>query len=766
MAMSVRAGVLTPNQALDRVMGDVGLMSTGKQKSRPHLVSTRSIDNQPAVYVYSLNDDNGYIVLSADDEAVPMLGYSDSGEFDAASINPTMQWWLDEYAAQIKWLRDNHNSDRYLTTTATTTAKQNIEPMVKTKWNQGAPFNNMCPVDDGKHCVTGCVATAMAQIVNYHKLPADNGIGIASLDYNGITYSFDFANESFDWDNMLDSYNGSYTDVQADAVAKLMYACGISAQISYGLGESNGSDVNVATALINNFGFDKGIRMYFREFYTLSEWNDLVYNQLKDYGPVQYGGHNSNAGHAFVCDGYNVGDFFHINWGWGGSSDGYFKLTALDPATQGIGGSLGGFNIGQEMVGNICAPRADSQPSYSMYVQNTLGVSDDELDLGTYGYISGTFINSSFATLNGSLGYRLEPVSGGNDIYRTSNYDVSISHNSGYYNIPFHLPASLAEGSYRLVPLWKLSTDSQWRTFDISVGKPKYINVLVEGSKASFTVPTTVKLQAEVKSFDSPFFVDKTFALTVKLTNNFDTEYLGTVFAAILTADGSTQVGYAEGFMTDVMPGETTEISYSSKFVVLDGQTITEGDYLIVLADAYGRIISSGYTINMQAAPTDQGSISVSSLAVKDADGVNAFDLEFTADVTCTDGYYIGLLYAYIFSTNRVALARISTPTLYIPDKTTQHVTFVGCVRNLEVGSQYLTAVYDENLRQLTGPVTFAVGSTQGIESISADNDVVARDVYDMSGRIVTGKQLKAGVYIVRERYADGTYRTEKMLVK
>lgn len=766
MAMSVRAGVLTPNQALDRVMGDVGLMSTGKQRSRPHLVATRSIDNQPAVYVYSLNDDNGYIVLSADDEAVPMLGYSDSGEFDAASINPTMQWWLDEYAAQIKWLRDNPNTDRYLTTTATTTAKQNIEPMVKTKWNQGAPFNNMCPVDDGNHCVTGCVATAMAQIVNYHKLPADNGIGSASLDYNGTTYSFDFANESFDWDNMLDSYKGSYTDVQADAVAKLMYACGISAQISYGVSASYGSDENVATALINNFGFDKGIRMYFREFYTLSEWNDLVYNQLKDYGPVQYGGANSNAGHAFVCDGYNVGDFFHINWGWGGSSDGYFKLTALDPDTQGIGGSLGGYNIGQDMVGNICAPRADSQPSYSMYVQNALSVSADELDLGTSGSISGTFVNSSFATLNGSLGYRLEPVSGGDDIYGTSLSGVSILHNYGYKSISFSLPATLAEGSYRLVPLWKLSTDSQWRTFDISVGNPKYINVLVEGSKASFTVPATVKLQAEVKSFDSPFFVDKTFALTVKLTNNFDTEYLGTVFAAILTADGSTQVGYAESFMADVMPGETTEISYSSKFVVLDGQTITEGDYLIVLGDAYGRIISSGYTINMQAAPADQGSISVSSLAVKDADGVNAFDLEFTADVTCTDGYYIGLLHAYIFSTSGTPLARISTPTLYIPDEETQHVTFAGCVRNLEVGSQYLTAVFNENLTQLTGPVAFAVGSAQGVESISADNDVVARDVYDMSGRIVTGKQLKAGVYIVRERYADGTYRTEKMLVK
>ena len=146
MAFGGWADVVTPNQALDRVMGNAGPMSAGMQQSSPQLVATRSVDNQPAVYVFSLDSGKGYIVLPADDEATPMLGYSDSGKFDAAAINPTMQWWLDEYAAEIKWLRENPSPDRYLSAPAT--ARQAIAPMVKTVWNQSEPFNNMCPATE------------------------------------------------------------------------------------------------------------------------------------------------------------------------------------------------------------------------------------------------------------------------------------------------------------------------------------------------------------------------------------------------------------------------------------------------------------------------------------------------------------------------------------------------------------------------------------------------------------------------------------------
>lgn len=766
MAFGGWADVVTPNQALDRVMGNAGLMSAGMQQSRPQLVATRSVDNQPAVYVFSLDSDKGYIVLPADDEATPMLGYSDSGKFDAASINPTMQWWLDEYAAEIKWLRENPSPDRYLSAPAT--ARQAIAPMVKTVWNQSEPFNNMCPANGNRRCVTGCVATAMAQIVNYHKLPAGNGTGSASVTYNGTTYTFDYANESFDWDNMLDSYNGSYTSEQANAVAKLMYACGVGVDMSYGTGASAAATSDVVGALVNHFGFDKGARVFTRSYYSLSDWNDLVYNQLKDYGPVQVSGRNDGGGHSFVCDGYNAGDFFHINWGWGGASDGYFKLTALDPASQGIGGSSAGYNSGQYIIGNICAPRADSQPYYSMYVGDALGASTDKVTLGAKFNLTGGFYNSSASTLEGSLGYMLEFASGKGEIYVPIR-DINLEPRYGYGQLPIRLPASLAEGSYRLVPLWKRTTDQQWRKFDIPIVNPQYINVRVEGNEAYLTVPASVKLQADVKSFDSPVFEGKPFELTLTLYNDFDTEYLGNVFAVLFSNDGQSQVGAAGSLMVDVMPGETMEVSYLSMLSPLEDQTITPGDYLLAFADEQGRLISHGYSVTVQEAPAEQGTISVSSFRVKDAESVDAMKLEFTADVTCTKGYFIGQLRAYVFSASGGSSSlNIASPMLYIPEGETQHVTFAGAIPSLTVGNRYMTCIFNDG-NQLTAPAYFTVGSVSGVESAdadNADNEIVAREVYDMSGRAVSGNLLKNGMYIVRERHADGTYTTGKILVK
>lgn len=764
VTLSGNAEVLSPEQALSRVMGEVTPMSARVNPGAPKLVATRSIDNQPAVYVYSLDGANGYMVLSADDKAEALLGYSDNGEFDAGKINPTMQWWLDEYAAEIKWLRENPDPDRYLS--APQKAKSAIAPMVTTKWNQSAPFNNMCPLNGTRRCVTGCVATAMAQIVNYHKLPAGKGTGSASVTYNNTTYTFDFANETFDWANMLDEYSGSsYTDAQANAVAKLMFACGVSVNMSYGTGASGAATSNVATALVNNFGFDKGVRVIYRQYYTLSDWNNLVYDQLKEYGPVQVSGRNDEGGHSFVCDGYNPGDFFHINWGWGGSSDGYFKLTALDPSSQGIGGSSAGYNSGQYIIGNICAPRENSQPYYAMYVSDQLGTNVESVALGSSFRLTGGFYNNSSQTLNGSLGYRLENKGENGEIYVRIR-DISLDPRYGYSTLTTRLPSDLAPGDYRLVPVWKLSDETQWHKFDIAITNPQYINVHVEGTTATFSVPATVKLNATIKTYDTPFFLGKTFGVSGTLANAGDTEYLGNIFAVLFNAEGTTQVGAAGNLMVDVLAGQTIDFSYESVMSALSNQTIAAGDYLLAFADEQGRLISGGYEVTFQEAPTEQGTVSVSNVTVKDAESVNAMQLEFYADVKCTSGYYIGALRAYIFpESGGSSSMNIKTPTLYIPEGETQHVTFNGAVSALEVGKRYMTCVFGDS-GQLTYPVYFTVGSSSGVESIGVDNDVVKREVYDMSGRRVSAGTLKTGIYIIKEQHSDGTYSTSKMLVK
>lgn len=187
--------------------------------------------------------------------------------------------------------------------------------------------------------MTGCVATAMAQVINYHKYP-EKGIGSNSYTTttSGLSVSFNFGATTFDWDNMADIYSLSSTAEQKTAVATLMKACGVSVNMDYGTGASGAMSAFVPAALVNYFGYDKATAYRERIWFSGQEWEDLVYNELATVGPVYYGGTTArNEGHAFVCDGYRADGFFHINWGWGGQSNGYFRLSALDPSSHGIG---------------------------------------------------------------------------------------------------------------------------------------------------------------------------------------------------------------------------------------------------------------------------------------------------------------------------------------------------------------------------------------------------------------------------------------------
>lgn len=325
LPFAAAAEVLTPEQALERAMGQgPELQAQSASNSSLRLIATRMADRQPAYYVFA-SQAPGFMVVSADDVAAPVLGYTDNGAYDETAMPPSMKAWLDDYAVQIAWARENPApaGARFISRPEYPT----IAPMLKTIWNQDAPFNDQCPKVGTKTCYTGCVATAMAQVINYHKCPAANGTGSKSYTWNGQTLSFDYAKNSFDWKNMLNSYEDSYTQAQADAVAKLMYACGVSVEMKYGTGSSEAATSKVATALRENFGYRTDTHVEYRKYYDVLGWEKLVYEQLRDFGPVQYSGQSNDGGHSFVCDGYNAGGFFHINWGWSGMSDGYFLLS-------------------------------------------------------------------------------------------------------------------------------------------------------------------------------------------------------------------------------------------------------------------------------------------------------------------------------------------------------------------------------------------------------------------------------------------------------
>ena len=287
-------------------------------------------------YVFNIGDNQGYVIASGDDLAPAVLGYADEGSLDMYNIPENMQWWLDEYARQIRFMRDHGLSASRKT--GKFPAQPAIAPLMTSRWNQTAPYNRYCPLDtNGLRCVTGCVATAMAQVMYYHRFNsvAETTHEIPSfVTSNGVVVDAVPAGSAIDWDNMVDTYNSSIvtTEEQKNAVAHLMQYCGSSVQMDYSSGSSGAYSSRVAPALVAFFNYSSSTKYRFRNNCGLTdeEWEDFIYNELSNSRPVYYSGVSStNVAHAFVCDGYDGDGFFHLNWGWGGPGA-YFRLSAID----------------------------------------------------------------------------------------------------------------------------------------------------------------------------------------------------------------------------------------------------------------------------------------------------------------------------------------------------------------------------------------------------------------------------------------------------
>lgn len=347
---------LTPEEAYARATGSVELRAIrGIKEGTPrHVYTAMTADSRPAVYVYNTSRDNGYIVLSADDSAAPVLGYSETGSFKAGGMPPQLEWWLSEYSRQIEYARANNMPAYKKQRTITRGEREAVAPLLKTKWDQVEPYNEQCPLDGVNRTWTGCVATAMAQVMKYWNYP-EKGTGSITYTIESLEkkVSMNFGQKKFDWDNMIDSYiPGYYNETEASAVAYLMKACGYSVKMQYSMDASGALGMNIGNALVKYFGYDGNLLYTLRQYYSSTEWDEMMYTNLKEVGPVLMGGGSAlGGGHSFVCDGYDGEGMYHFNWGWSGMSDGYFALSALNPDSLGIGGgSGGGYNFSQDAI--------------------------------------------------------------------------------------------------------------------------------------------------------------------------------------------------------------------------------------------------------------------------------------------------------------------------------------------------------------------------------------------------------------------------------
>ena len=336
----------------------------GQQFVQANFEQSRQIDDLTLVYTgtstrgeacfYVFNVGNaGHVIVSADDFYRPIVAFSDEGIFDADNINPELGYMLNQVIANragtftgqanpkvaAEW-QSVMNSGRLISRNG----GKGREYLLQTKWNQSpAPYNSMCPADpqspnSGYHAYVGCVATAMSQIMKYWNHPAQ---GQGSHTYNHPKYgqqTANFGNTTYDWDNMLNVYgNGNYTPEQGDAVATLCYHCGVAVNMDYGGDIEEGSGAqseSVPSAISNYFRYSNAAAIFYKS--NATTWMNTLKESLDMGWPMFYAGVETGApyGHAFVCDGYDDNDYFHFNWGWGGSGDDWFLIDEIDYNSQ------------------------------------------------------------------------------------------------------------------------------------------------------------------------------------------------------------------------------------------------------------------------------------------------------------------------------------------------------------------------------------------------------------------------------------------------
>ena len=385
--------------------------------------------------LYIFDAGEGFVVMAADDCVQPILGYSLTGGFTADDMPSNVRGWLQGYSDEIQSAIDNQTKATSETAkiwkdlidgnSKAGKATTVVAPLIQTKWNQNKYYNNLCPaVSDGpnSHAYTGCVATAMAQIMKYWNYPSQ-GIGSNSYNWNSQTLSANFGETTYDWTNMMPYYEYYYdggssatwlpadyhTSERVAAVATLMYHCGVSVNMNYGgssTGGSSASTSRVANALVTYFNYKPTTQYKEKDNFTDANWITMVKAELDASRPLQYAGQdpNGSSGHSFVCDGYDNRDYFHFNWGWAGHYDGYFSLDNLNTGANSEAGSgNGNYTRAQSAIFGI--EPGSNLPAPTNLIYNVSGLNNVTLNWnGVSGaasynvYCDGNLIGNTTAT--------------------------------------------------------------------------------------------------------------------------------------------------------------------------------------------------------------------------------------------------------------------------------------------------------------------------------------------------------------------------------
>ncbi len=271
------------------------------------------VNTSDELYIFNDDANGSHIIMSSDERMPEVLGYSYEGTIDSDAIPCNMQAWLDDCAAQVRWLREHPEA---AAERRKSPQRADIAPMLTCQFNQGYPYNLKCPEVDEQLCVTGCTATAMAQIMHYWQWPKKTTFTIPAYTTNTLKIEMPaIPPTTIDWDKIV----SPYTNEARDVLSTLMVLCGTAVKMDYKPGGSGASSTPAAYDLLD---YDiTTMQSVSRSNYSDADWEEMLYNELQQQRPISYAGFpDSGAGHAFVIDGYQYHDdaYWHVNWGWSG----------------------------------------------------------------------------------------------------------------------------------------------------------------------------------------------------------------------------------------------------------------------------------------------------------------------------------------------------------------------------------------------------------------------------------------------------------------
>ena len=622
MASVLFAGPVTKQQAQEMAAQFLaGKSITHRAASASQMraeVVMNAVDEAGQPYLYAVQPDNqrGFVIVSGDDRFRDFLGYSESGTFDNANMPDNMRAWLQGYVDEMKHLKAIGYQPSASAAHRTSGVKKAISPLIQTHWDQGAPYNDICKnyfvYNDA---VTGCVATAMAQVMYYSAQKHGDNTYTTTVEIPGYTTGYNYsvpavsAGTVINWSNMLPEYTYSYnnstgkydianfTNEQGTAVATLMKCCGVSVHMDYANSASGGSSAStsaVPNALITYFGYDGTVRKMSRDAYTLATWTEIIYGELAAARPVLYDGQSSGGGHAFVVDGYDGDELFHVNWGWGGSQDNYFALSVMNPGDKsgiGAGTSNDGYSYSQGAVIGIQIGSGEVVKPTPV----TIGIKSFT--------ISGSSVLLSAFNWTGSpqtfdVGIGAVDAEGTITVIEVLRSNWVLQETEGLYDMPcaFGKDGTKANQVLKVVPISKLSSEDKWAT-DFNYDK-RYIEVAydAEGNPTLTSYPLDPVLSVTSFSFTGSKYNDEEQPVVVTLGNTGG-EFYGVLY--LFASTDSNNKG------TYVNKGGVTVLKDKTASLTFDWTPATSGTYHIwVATDSEGSNVIGTSTVNITEAPS------------------------------------------------------------------------------------------------------------------------------------------------------------------